>query len=339
MDTLLNQLDSVKNFLRTPKRIVITAHANPDGDALGSSLGLYHYLKTLGHQLLIAIPTELPDFLDWMPAYQDIVTYDAQPAIIEKALREAELIFVLDYSGLGRIQDMAEPLANSPAYKIMIDHHLAPESFCQTALWRTSASSTCELMYDFFELLDVLDKVPLQAWECIYVGILTDTGGFKHATSPRLFRVVSNILERGVDNNLINNLVFNAYSFKRFKLLIFCISQRLQLLEELNVGIIAVDKKDHEEWDIKRGDLEGVVNFILQIKKLKVAVLITERDRGAKLSLRSKGNFSVQEICNRYFNGGGHFNASGGSSTEPFGVVLYQVKNLFETVYKSQLTE
>lgn len=339
MDSILYQLDSVKNFLQTPKRIVITSHANPDGDALGSSLGLYHYLISLGHEVLVAIPTELPDFLDWMPAYSHIVTYDAQPAIIETAMREAQLIFVLDYSGLTRIQDMSEGLKNSPAYKIMIDHHLDPEPICNVALWRTSASSTCELMYDFFELLDVLDKVPRASWDCIYVGILTDTGGFKHATSPRLFRVVSNILEKGVDNNLINNLVFNAYSFKRFKLLIFCVSQRLELLEDLNIGIIAVNKQDHDTWEIKRGDLEGVVNFILQIKQLRVAVMITERDKGAKLSMRSKGDFSVQEICSRYFNGGGHFNASGGSSSEPFEQVVGRVKELFQTTYKHKLTE
>ncbi len=328
MNNFIEQQPLIVQLLQQPQKIVISSHANPDGDALGSALGLYHYLKTLGHEIVVIMPTELPEFLDWLPDFDKVLVSYHQGDICKKAVGEATIIFSLDYNSLARVNEMSEWIANAKAYKIMIDHHLEPENFADAQLWRTSASSTCELMYDFFELLEVWDKVSVEVGNCLFVGILTDTGGFRHATSPRLFRVVAHILEKGVDNNLISDLIFNDYTIKRFRLLVYCLSQRLELLENLNAGIITLTAFDHNEWDIKRGDLEGVVNYILKIKKLQLAAIVTERKEGVKLSLRSKGSYSVQDICKKHFNGGGHFNASGGSSSENLRQTVQKLKDI-----------
>ena len=328
MNNFIPQQPILTQLLQQQQKIVISSHANPDGDALGSSLALYHYLKTLGHEISVIMPTELPDFLNWMPDFDKVLVSYTQAELCKQAIEQATIIFSLDYNALSRVNEVGEWIGSSTAYKVMIDHHLEPENFANAQLWRTSASSTCELVYDFFELLGVWDKVSLEACNCLFVGILTDTGGFRHATSPRLFRVVANILEKGVDNNLISDLVFNDYTVKRFRLLVYCLSQRLELLENLNAGIIGLSLFDHNEWDIKRGDLEGVVNYILKIKKLQLAAIVTERKEGVKLSLRSKGDYSVQEICKKHFNGGGHRNASGGSSSENLRQTVQKLKDI-----------
>ena len=221
----------------------------------------------------------------------------------------------------------------------MIDHHLEPKDFCH-AMWSdTAASSTCELVYQFIDYLGDLDGLNLKALNALYVGILTDTGGFRYATNPKLFRIVAEMLEKGVDNNQLTDWVFNAYTVKRFNLLGFCIGQRLELLEDCNTGVIALSQADHRKYNIQRGDLEGVVNFILKIKKIRCAALIAERRDIAKLSLRSKGDFSVQEVCSTHFNGGGHKNASGGAVKRPFDEVVATFKKVIQEQYKEALTK
>lgn len=332
-------LDQLAELLATPKRIVITAHANPDGDALGSSLGLYHYLKQQGHRLTIIMPTEMPEFLNWMKDFDQILVYENTRTFSKKIVQEADIIFSLDYNTLGRLEQMQGIVRNSKAYKVMIDHHLDPADFCQAMLSDTTASSTCELIYRFIEILGDLDALNTDILNALYVGILTDTGGLRYATSSRLFRIVADMLERGVDNNKLTDLVFNAYTVKRFDLLGFCISQRLEYLEDCNTGIIALSQADHKKYNIRRGDLEGVVNFILKIRKIRCAVLIAERHDIVKLSMRSKGDFSVQEVCSTYFNGGGHKNASGGAVKKPFETVIEQFRTVIRTNYKEALTQ
>lgn len=332
-------LDQLAELLATPKRIVITAHANPDGDALGSSLGLYHYLQQKGHRLTIIMPTEMPEFLNWMKDFDQILVYENTRTFSKKIVQEADIIFSLDYNTLGRLEQMESIVRDSKAYKVMIDHHLEPDGFCQAMFSDTSASSTCEMIYRFIEILGDLDALNTNILNALYVGILTDTGGLRYATSPRLFRIVADMLERGVDNNKLTDLVFNAYTVKRFDLLGFCISQRLEYLDDCNTGIIALSQADHKKYNIRRGDLEGVVNFILKIRKIRCAVLIAERHDIVKLSMRSKGDFSVQEVCSTYFNGGGHKNASGGAVKQPFQEVIEQFRTVIRTHYKEALTE
>lgn len=333
------QLQQVADLLQTPKRIVITAHANPDGDALGSSLGLCHHLASQGHRLTVIMPTDMPQFLNWLDGFDQILVYESTRTFSNKIIENADLIFCLDFNSLARLEQMGSAVERSKAYKIMIDHHLEPQDFCQ-AIWSdTSASSTCELVYQFIDHLGQTDQLTSKALTPLYVGILTDTGGFRYATSPKLFRIVAAMMEKGVDNNQITDWVFNAYTVKRFNLLGFCIGERLELLEDCNTGVIALSQADHRKYNIKRGDLEGVVNFILKIKKIRCAALIAERRDIVKLSLRSKGDFSVQEVCSTHFNGGGHRNASGGAIKRPFNEVVEEFKRVIREEYKEALTK
>ena len=336
---MMIQFDTLKEkVMGDAKRIVITSHANPDGDAIGSSIGLYCYLNQLGHSVSMIMPTEMPMMLNFMIHFEDIHIFENGRKACAELVKAADIVFVLDYNSLSRIDDLEPYVAKSSAYKVMIDHHIGPEDICHAVLSDTSSSSTCQLVYEWLEQMGAVDSLDVDALSALYVGILTDTGGFRHATSPRLFRVVANMLERGVDNNKMTDLVFNAYTTNSFNLLAFCISQRMEILEDCNTGVIALSQQDHQDFQIKRGDLEGVVNFILKIRKIRCAALITERIGIVKLSLRSKGDFSVQKICKKHFNGGGHFNASGGSSRQPFNQVVQTFKDLVSGMYKDELT-
>lgn len=335
----MQNFETLKSLLSSPKRIVITAHANPDGDALGSSLGLYHYLKQLGHRITVIMPTEIPDFLSWMKDYDQVLVYENTRLFSSNIVKEAEIIFALDYNSLSRTELMRSVLKESTAFKVMIDHHLDPDDFCQAVLSDTSASSTCQLVYEFIEMMGDATVFNKDILNALYVGILTDTGGFRYATSSRLFNIVASMLEYGIDNNKLSDLVFNAYTVKSFNLLAYCISECLEIMEDCNTGIIALSQADHKKYNIQRGDLEGVVNFILKIQKIRCAVLITERREIVKLSMRSKGDFSVQEICAKYFNGGGHKNASGGAMKKPLKFVVNTFKELIQTEYKAELTK
>lgn len=333
----MTNFEQLKQLLDSPKNILITSHANPDGDAIGSSLALYHYLITLGHRVNVIMPTEMPDFLDFMPGYDKIFIYEKQYESCHRIVEMSDIIFALDYNHFNRTEQMEQLLTSAKAYKVMIDHHIGPDSFPQAMLWRTSASSTCELIYDFFELCGALDKVPMQAYEAMYVGILTDTGRFQYATSPRLFRIVADLTERGLNTNYISDMVSNSYTYKRFRLMGYSIYERLELLEDVNTGIIVLTQEDHRVYNIQRGDLEGIVNFILRIRQMKCAILVTERKDRVKLSFRSKGNFSVQEICSKYFNGGGHLNASGGQTKESLNDTMKKLKELLYSEYREAL--
>lgn len=336
----MNNLSQVKEILSSPKRIVITSHANPDGDAIGSSMGLYHYLKKQGHRITVVMPTEIPDFLNWMKDFDKILVYEQTQTFSSQIIKQAEVIFVLDYNGLGRLETMGSLIGESTAYKIMIDHHIDPENFVNAMLSDTSASSTCQLVYEFIEdMLEDGDQLDMDILNALYVGILTDTGGFRYATSSRLFQIVAKMLEKGIDNNKITDLVFNSYTVKSFNLLAHCISNCLEFIEDCNTGIIAVSHADHRRFNIQRGDLEGVVNFVLRIRQIRCAVIITERRDIVKLSMRSKGDFSVQKICSEHFNGGGHLNASGGAIHKPFKEVISLFKEIICTEYKEELTK
>lgn len=335
----MQNLEEVKELLSTPKRIVITAHANPDGDAIGSALGIYHYLVTQGHNVTVIMPTEMPRYYNWLEGFDRIWVYYDTRSFSQRLLSEAEVLFVLDYNRPSRVEEMADDLVASKAYKIMIDHHLYPDtSFVQAMLSETSASSACELVYDFIGMLGGHEDMSIGSMEALFVGLLTDTGGFRYGTSPKFFRMVAHLMERGVDNNRLNDLVFNSYSIKRFNLLAYTITDCIEILEDINAGIIILTKEDYKRFNIKRGDTEGIVNFVLKIRKLKVSAFIVERKDVVKVSMRSKGDFSVQEICTKYFGGGGHRNASGASvRKEGLQETVTKLKNILYTDYKEQL--
>ena len=330
-------IQGVKSLLSSPKKIVITSHRNPDGDAIGSSLGLYHYLVQLGHSVTVTFPSGFPPIFEWMPDSDKIIIFDLQQALTRKAFEEADVIFALDYNSLDRIDKMGEiirPL--SKKHKIMIDHHREPEPFVDFMLSDITASSTSELVFDFIKMLGDLDKVNKVVGECLYTGIVTDTGSFKFATSPKLFRTVADLIERGVDDYLLQDLIHNNLPEKVLRLLGHCLYDRMEVLPEYKTGIVWLSKKDYEIFDIQRGDTEGIVNHVLSMKDVRLAFFVTEQPTIVKISMRSKGDLNVQEICKDHFNGGGHKNASGGYSYATLKATIDKFKNLLP-LYKEKI--
>lgn len=319
---------ALKTLLSTPRHIVITSHTNPDGDAIGSSMALCHHLTKMGHTVSVMVPNEMPDFLTWIPGANKVLYYEEARGICNKLIQQAEYIFCLDYNALSRVDDMGAAIKESKSKKVLIDHHLFPDDFADFAWSDTSASSTCELIFDLIKLWGELDTASKDTLECIYTGILTDTGGFSFATSPKLFRAVADLTERGIDNAVLQDRVFNSYTEKRLRLLGFCISERLEIIEEYSVAIMAISQEDHVKHNIRRGDMEGVVNYMLKIKDVKIAIIVSERKQEIKLSFRSKGDFSVQEIAKAHFNGGGHRNAAGGSSNASLQETILKIKEI-----------
>ncbi|WP_353480479.1 bifunctional oligoribonuclease/PAP phosphatase NrnA [Haliscomenobacter sp.] len=310
----MENIQALRNLLAEPKKVVILTHRNPDGDAIGSSLALYHLLKKQGHEPVVVCPSEYPGFLEWMDGVHQMVIYDADIDLAKAEIESGEVFFCLDFNALDRIDKVGEILAPIAKPKVMIDHHLEPESFPDFLLSDTTASSTSELIYDFIQLMGWEALLDIKIGECIFTGIVTDTGSFKYSTSPKLYRTVASLVELGVNDYLLQDLITNSQEEKHLRLLGHCLFNRMEILEEYRTGIITLTKEDYARFDIQRGDTEGIVNYILRIRGIIMAVFITEQPTIVKISLRSKGDFSVQEIAQKHFKGGGHKNASGGAS-------------------------
>ncbi len=333
------QLEKVKELLLVPKKIVITSHRNPDGDAMGSSLGLQLFLNQFGHETTVVLPSDYPEFVAWMKGSEQILIHDDNPVESNIKLREADIIFVLDYNGLDRVDKMGEVIGSlDAATKIMIDHHLYPDDFCDFTFSDTTASSTCEMVYDFIVGMNEQEKLTIPLGECLYSGILTDTGSFKYSTSSKLFRVVAGLKDMGVDDTKLQNLLFNSLPEKNLRLLGYCLNNCMEILPEYKTGIISLTKEDYEHFDIQRGDTEGIVNYLLMMKEIKLAAFITEQPTIVKISLRSKGDFSVQEIAKKHFRGGGHKNASGGASFKGLRSTINRFKKVLPE-YKEALNQ
>ncbi len=332
----MEQIAEVKSLLSSPKDIVILSHRNPDGDALGSSLGLYWYLKQLGHSITVIFPSEFPGIFSWMPDSDQVLIYDLDPEKVKPKIEQADLYFCLDFNSLDRIDKVGEMIYHSKKPKVMIDHHIDPEPFADYVYSDTQASSTSEMIYEFIGMLGDHSKMNTSIGDCLYTGIITDTGSFKYGTSPRLFEIVSELVRLGVDDYKLQDLIFNCFPEKPLRLLGHCLANRMEILDEYATGIITLTKRDYKHFNIQRGDTEGIVNYLLKMKKIKLAAFITEQPKIVKLSFRSKGDFSVQEIATKYFKGGGHKNASGGYSHQNLRQTLAKFKNILPE-YKDQL--
>ncbi len=308
----MENISDIKSLLSIPKDIVILSHRNPDGDAIGSSLGLYWFLKNQGHKVNVIFPSEYPDFVAWMPDADKITICDLDKDFAIRCIDNTDVIFCLDFNALDRVDPMEQAISDSKAVKIMIDHHMYPEGFADHMLSKTDSSSTCELIFDFISMLGQSQLIDGKIADCLLTGIITDTGSFKYNIYPSTLRVAASLLERGANNDFIQEEIFNSMNEKELRLLGHCLYNRMEVIDELETGIIWLTKDDFEKFDIKRGDTEGIVNQILKMKKVKIAAFIKEQPSIIKLSLRSKGDFSVQEIATKYFKGGGHKNASGG---------------------------
>jgi phosphoesterase RecJ-like protein len=294
---------------------------------LGSSLGLYHYLLKIGIQAQVISPTDYGDFLKWLPGENTIINFEEQTDIASKHVAEAEWIFCLDFNSLKRINQMGPLIQQSAAKKVLIDHHLEPETFADYGLHTTKASSTCELVFMFIEQMEGVALMDKTIATCLYAGMMTDTASFKHSTTfPSTHRVAAVLLEKGAEPNKIYEAVYDNFTVDRTRFIGYCLSEKLQILEDYNTALICVTADELKRFNSMTGDTEGLVNWGLTIQGIKLSVLIVDRTVLRKMSFRAKGDFPANEFARKYFNGGGHFSAAGGESNEPIEVVEAKFK-------------
>ncbi len=334
------KINDVKEILSTKKKISIVCHRNPDGDAYGSSLALYHYLKNK-HNVTVISPNDCPNFLKWLPDEDKIVIFEKETAKATKILENSEVVFTLDFNALHRTGDLTEKVLQkiNPTF-IMIDHHQQPEDYAAIQFSDTSKSSTCEMVYDFIANLGDSDTINKEIATCIYTGIMTDTGSFRFpSTTPHTLRIAANLLEKGADNAKIYNNVMDNNSLNRMKLLSKALDN-LELLPEYKTAYITLSQKELNQFNFEKGDTEGFVNYALSIKDVVFAVIFIEdkQQKIIKMSFRSKGNFSVNEFARKHFNGGGHTNAAGGRSTSSLKETVTKFLTILPT-YKSDILQ
>lgn len=333
-------LTELKSLLATPQKIVITTHHKPDGDAMGSSLGLYAYLIQKGHHVTVITPTDYPYFLHWLPNNSDVIIYTEATEQANQLVADASLIFCLDFNTLSRINELGEVIRTAPAYKIMIDHHLDPEDFDDYRHWSINACAAAQLVYDFIvnELKDG-EMMNKDIATCLYTGIMTDSGSFRFpSATAEVYRIGADLIDAGAEHWRIHQLVYDNATENRLRFLGNCLTNKLEIIRELNTAIISVTAEELKRFSIVTGDTEGIVNYALSINGIKLAAFIIERTDKVKLSLRSTGDFPANEICKKFFNGGGHRNAAGGYSDRNLEDTIAYFKSIVPE-YKTQLLQ
>ncbi|MCG8575832.1 MAG: bifunctional oligoribonuclease/PAP phosphatase NrnA [Flavobacteriales bacterium] len=307
----LAQLDT---FLNQAKSVVITAHKSPDGDSVGSSLGLKNYLQKLGINATVCHPDPAPDFLWWMPAYQEILNYEEHKSETEAALLKADLIFCLDYNSAGRIGKLDEILEKSTAKRVMIDHHRDPdENFCDLIFSDPTNSSTSQMIFELAEAQENLSLIDSTIGSPLYCGIVMDTGSFRFpSTSEKTFLVAAALKKAGVKHWEIHEAIYDNNTENKIRMTSYALLQKLVILEDYRTSYLSLDRSEQEQYQAKKGDTEGLVNQALGIKGISMAVFMKEADGLIKMSFRSKGGIPVNDLARDYFGGGGHKNAAGG---------------------------
>ena len=328
---------ALRRIVREPHNVAIFSHRNPDGDAIGSTLAMKHYLEQYGHTVHILFPSEYPEEFEALPGASDILIWDIQPEECKQVINRKNLLFFLDFNALDRIDKLGEYVRGINVPKVMIDHHLYPDPIADYTFSESEASSTCELVYRFIEAMDDKNKiVPGTVGKCIYTGLITDTGSFRHATNPKVFRIAADLVERGMDDTGVQDMIFNSQKEKNLRLLGHCLCNRMEFYPEYKTGLIWLSRKDYEQFDIQRGDTEGIVNYLLSIRDVRVAAFIHNQPTVVKLSLRSKGAIDVQEICKKHFKGGGHKNAAGAYSHDSLKATIDKFKSILPE-YKDKI--
>jgi bifunctional oligoribonuclease and PAP phosphatase NrnA len=332
-------ISNIFPLLGNPKKVVITMHQKPDGDALGSTLGLYHFLKQLGHDATVISPTNWADFLKWMPGMETVLDYERQLDIANECIGAADWLFCLDFNTLSRTKNMETVLSDALGERILIDHHREPqvEKFTY-GISDTAKSSTCEMVYDFIVASGHADKINDDVAQCLYAGVMTDTGSFRFpSTTASVHKMVAHLKELGLQHSAIHEALFDNNSENRLRFLGNVLLNRMEVFYEYNTALIAIPQSDLIKFDIKTGDTEGLVNFPLGIEGIKFASIIIDRGEERKCSFRSKGNFDVNTFARTYFNGGGHFNAAGGATTDTLEKAMADFKTAMQA-HREQLT-
>lgn len=311
------EFKEIKELLLTPQNIVIVPHRNPDGDAMGACLALYHYLSNKGHFATVVSPNDYPDFLKWLPGSKDVLKFDMQNRQSKSAIDEASIIFLLDFNALHRVgSDMENTLKEFKGDFIMIDHHQQPDEIAKYLFSDTSICSTCQMVYHFLEKLNDINAINIEIATSLYTGIMTDTGSFRFASTTSItHKIIGDLIDRGANNALIHNHVYDTNSYGRLQLLGRALSN-LVVLDDFKTAYITLSQKELDEFNYQKGDTEGVVNYALSLEGVIFAAIFIEdvEQKIVKISFRSKGSFSVNQFARNHFDGGGHDNAAGGKS-------------------------
>jgi bifunctional oligoribonuclease and PAP phosphatase NrnA len=335
----MQPIQEITSQLTTPKKIAITMHQKPDADAMGSALGLYHFLRQFGHEVYVVSPTNWARWLDWMEGVKEVLDYELGKNKADAVLESVDWLFCLDFNHLNRTKNMAAKLAELKAVKILIDHHEQPDKAAfQYGICNPAKSSTCEMVYDFIVQSGHRDKINTYVAECLYAGVVADTGSFRFSsTHASVHHMVAYLKEQGLDHTKVHEGLYDNYLENRLRFLGHVLCNRMEVFYEVNTALIAIPKTDLLRYNIKTGDTEGLVNYPLSIQGIKLVGFVIDRDEERKWSFRSKGSFDCNSFARAYFEGGGHFNASGGRSSdnlqqtvERFKKVIFENKSLLQ---------
>ena len=320
------------------KNIVLTTHTNPDGDAIGSTMALFHFFIRKGYQVSAIVPNEFPGFLAWIPGSENMMIFEKDSKKTQIVLENADVVFCLDYNALSRVGSMTESLKKVKAPRILIDHHIEPETESFACIYSTvHVSSTSEMVYNLIEQLNGLELIDKIISECLYAGIVTDTGSFSFSSNKSsTYRIIADLIERGLVPDKIHQLIYDTFSENRLRLLGLGINDRMLVWNELRTALIYFTAGDLANFDEQVGDTEGVVNYPLSMEKINLSILLTEREKNIRISFRSKGSFSVNDLARKHFSGGGHLNAAGGKSFKSMDITIENIKSVLKK-YKKNL--
>jgi len=335
-NTEIQTFDSIKNTLKLAHKISIIPHENPDGDAIGSALGLGQVLKNEGKEVAVISVNNYPDFLKWFSSDVPVHIYERDKKTAKQTLFDSDVLICVDFNEEKRAGHLESMIHSFDKPKILIDHHPNPTNFCDFMVSEPSYSSTAELVRDVLKEIDLSSAIDLKAAEALYTGILTDTGGFSHNTSKNTFKVVSELLEYEIDSDKIQSEVYHNFSSQRMQLLGYCLNEKMVVFPEYRSAYISITQEELERFDFKPGDTEGFVNYPLSIQNIVFSALFIEKDDFVKASFRSKGNFPANAFSSAHFNGGGHLNAAGGESKLTFKETIELFTQLLPG-YKHQL--
>ncbi|WP_372744545.1 bifunctional oligoribonuclease/PAP phosphatase NrnA [Lutibacter sp.] len=334
-----SEIKELKELLSIPQNVVIVPHRNPDGDAMGSSLAMYHFLMLKGHNVTVVTPNDYPDFLKWLPGSKEAYKFDMQNRQSKSAIENASIIFLLDFNALHRVgDDMQNTLEQFEGTFVMIDHHQQPDKIAKYLYSDTAICSTCQMVYQFIDKLDDKDLINEDIAICLYTGIMTDTGSFRFpSTTSKTHKIIADLIDRGADNAKAHNNVYDTNSYGRLQLLGRALSNMV-VIEKLKTAYIHLSQADLDEFKYEKGDTEGVVNYALSLKGvIFAAIFIEDADQKIiKISLRSKGSFSVNQFARKHFDGGGHDNAAGGKQTLSLEETIAKFKKILPK-YKKEL--
>lgn len=328
----MQPIEEIYSDLQHPRKVVVTMHQKPDADAMGSALGMYHFLKSFGHEVVVISPTNWARWLDWMPGCDEVLDYETARADADVIIDQSDWIFCLDHNHHDRTKSMAPKLEHAAAKKILIDHHREPDlNAYDFGVYDTNKSSTCEMVYDFIVGAGFRDRINVPVAECLYAGVVADTGSFRFSsTHASVHYMVAHLKETGMDHTHVHEQLYDNFLENRLRFLGHVLSRKLEVYYQYNTALMYVSKAEILKYDIKTGDTEGLVNYPLSIQGIKLVGLVIDRDEERKWSFRSKGGFDCNSFARKYFSGGGHFNAAGGRDVASLEETVAKFKSAVE---------